>query len=128
MRLYSFEKLDVWNLARKLTKSIYQISAGFPDNEKFGLTSQIRRASISVSSNIAEGSSRKSGIEQARYTEIAFGSLLEILNQLIAANDLEYITEEVINNQRPLIEEIGNKLNKLKETQFKRGKSNQINR
>ena len=124
MRLYSFEKLDVWKLSRKLTKNIYQISAGFPDNEKFGLTSQIRRASISASSNIAEGSSRKSGIEQARYTEIAFGSLLEILNQLIAANDLEYITEEVINNQRPLIEEIGNKLNKLRETQLKRGKNN----
>lgn len=124
MRLYSFEKLDVWKLSRKLTKNIYQISAGFPDYEKFGLTSQIRRASISVSSNIAEGSSRKSGIEQARYTEIAFGSLLEILNQLIAANDLEYITEEVINNQRPLIEEIGNKLNKLRETQLKRGKNN----
>ena len=124
MRLYSFEKLDVWKLSRKLTKNIYQISAGFPDYEKFGLTSQIRRASISVSSNIAEGSSRKSGIEQARYMEIAFGSLLEILNQLIAANDLEYITEEVINNQRPLIEEIGNKLNKLRETQLKRGKNN----
>ena len=87
MRLYSFEKLDVWKLSRKLTKNIYKISAGFPDSEKFGLTSQIRRASISVSSNIAEGSSRKSGVEQARYTEIAFGSLLEILNQLIVAND-----------------------------------------
>ncbi len=124
MRLYSFEKLDVWKLSRKLTKNIYKISARFPDSEKFGLTSQIRRASISVSSNIAEGSSRKSGVEQARYTEIAFGSLLEILNQLIAANDLEYITEEVINNERPLIEEIGNKLNKLRETQLKRGKSN----
>ena len=124
MRLYSFEKLDVWKLSRKLTKNIYQISAGFPDSEKFGLTSQIRRASISVSSNTAEGSSRKSGIEQARYTEIAFGSLLEILNQLIAANDLEYITEEVVNKERPLIEEIGNKLNKLRETQLKRGKNN----
>ncbi|MBU8891520.1 MAG: four helix bundle protein [Bacteroidales bacterium] len=124
MRLYSFEKLDVWKLSRKLTKNIYQISAGFSDNEKFGLTSQIRRASISVSSNIAEGSSRKSGIEQARFTEIAFGSLLEILNQLIVANDLEYIKEEVLNNQRPLIEEIGNKLNKLKEAQLKRGKNN----
>ncbi|MCK5170132.1 MAG: four helix bundle protein, partial [Bacteroidales bacterium] len=67
---------------------------------------------------------RKSGIEQARYTEIAFGSLLEILNQLIAANDLEYITEEVINIQRPLIEEIGNKLNKLREIQLKRGRNN----
>lgn len=124
MRLYSFEKLDVWNLARKLTKNIYKISATFPDDERFGLTSQIRRASISVSSNIAEGSSRRSGIEQARYTEISFGSLLEILNQLIAANDLDYISEDIINNQRHLIEEIGNKLNRLREVQINRGKKN----
>ena len=120
MRLYSFEKLDVWNLSRKLTKDIYRISRIFPDDEKFGLISQIRRAAISVSSNIAEGSSRKSGKEQARYTEIAYGSLLEILSQLIAANDLEFITEDIIIAQRPLIEEIGNKLNKLKEAQLKR--------
>jgi len=121
MRLYSFEKLEVWNLGRELTKNIYKISRNFPEDERFGLTSQIRRASISVTSNIAEGSSRKSGKEQARYTEIAFGSLLEILNQLIAAGDLEYINEELIKSQRPLIEEIGNKLNRLRETQLKRG-------
>jgi four helix bundle protein len=120
MRLYSFEKLDVWNLSRNLTKDIYRISRMFPDDEKFGLTSQIRRASISVSSNIAEGSSRKSGKEQARFTEISYGSLLEILGQLIVALDLEFITEEILVKQRPLIEEIGNKLNKLKEAQLKR--------
>lgn len=121
MRLYSFEKLDVWKLGRELTKNIYKISRNFPEDERFGLTSQIRRASISVISNIAEGSSRKSGKEQARYTEIAFGSLLEILNQLIAADDLEYINGDVVIKQRPLIEEIGNKLNRLRETQLKRG-------
>ena len=120
MRLYSFEKLDVWNLSRKLTKDIYQISRMFPDDEKFGLRSQIRRAAISVSSNIAEGSSRKSGKDQARYTEIAYGNLLEILSQLIVANDLDFIKEDVILEQRPLIEEIGNKLNKLREAQLKR--------
>jgi len=120
MRLYSFEKLEVWQLGRKLTKNIYKISRSFPEDEKFGLTSQIRRASVSVTSNIAEGSSRKSGKEQARFTEIAFGSLLEILNQLIVANDLEYIAEEITENVRPLIEEIGNKLNKLRESQIQR--------
>lgn len=131
MRLYSFEKLDVWKLSRKLNKNIYQICEKFPDNEKFGLTFQIKRASVSISSNIAEGSSRKSGIEQARYTEIAFGSLLEVLNQLILANDLDYINEQTLNNERLLIEEIGNKLNKLKEAQLTRNKNssnNQINK
>jgi len=121
MRLYSFEKLDVWNLGRKLTKNIYKISKGFPEDERFGLTSQIRRASISVTSNIAEGSSRKSGKEQARYTEIAYGSLLEILSQLIVALDLGYIDDNFVKSERILIEEIGNKLNKLKEVQLKRG-------
>ena len=65
MREFSFEKLEVWQIARKFTKEIYRISSIFPDEEKFGLTSQIRRAAVSVSSNIAEGSSRRSGIEQA---------------------------------------------------------------
>lgn len=122
MRLYSFEKLEVWKLSRKLNKNIYQISSQFPNSERFGLTSQIRRASVSISSNIAEGSSRGSGIEQARYTEIAYGSLLEVLNQLILANDLEYINVDVVTNERELIEEIGNKLNRLKEAQVSRGR------
>lgn len=122
MRLYSFEKLDVWKLSRKLTKNIYEISAKFPDEEKFGLSSQIRRAAISVSSNIAERSSRKSGIEQARFTEIAYGSLLEVLNQLLTAFDLNFVNKEIVANERSLIEEIGNKLNRLRESQLKRGK------
>jgi four helix bundle protein len=120
MRLYSFEKLNVWKKARELNKSIYLISNDFPKEEKFGLTSQIRRASISISSNIAEGSSRKSSKEQARYTEIAYGSLLEVLSQLILANDLKYIDSETTLKIRELIEEIGNKLNKLKESQINR--------
>lgn len=120
MRLYSFEKLEVCKLARTLTKNIYLASKEFPDDERFGLTGQIRRAAVSISSNIAEGSSRQSGKEQARYTEIAFGSLLEVLNQLITASDLLFISEETVNLQRPLIEEIGNKLNKLRESQIAR--------
>jgi four helix bundle protein len=126
MRLYSFEKLNVWQKARELNKSIYLISNDFPKEEKFGLTSQIRRASISISSNIAEGSSRKSSKEQARYTEIAYGSLLEVLNQLILANDLKYIDSETTLKIRELIEEIGNKLNKLKESQINRHTHNRI--
>ena len=122
MRLYSFEKLEVWQLARKFTKEIYRISSAFPDEEKFGLTSQIRRAAISVSSNIAEGSSRRSGIEQARYTEIAYGSLLEVLNQLILAGDLNFIPEKEIKIQRPIIEELVNKLYKLRLSQLKKNK------
>jgi len=120
MRLYSFEKLNVWELSRKMNKDIYLLSKKFPNEEKFGLTSQIRRASVSVSSNIAEGSSRKSGKEQARYTEIAYGSLLEVLNQLILAEDLTFITSDELKETRKLIEKIGNKLYKLKLSQINR--------
>lgn len=120
MRLFGFEKLDVWKLGRELTKDIYKLSKSFPDDEKFGLTSQIRRASISITSNIAEGTARGSGKEQARFTEISYGSLLEVLNQLIAAYDLEYITEKQLNDKRPLIEELANKLNSLRNYQLTR--------
>jgi len=118
MRLFSFEKLDVWKLGRELTKDIYLLTRKFPDEEKFGLTSQIRRAVVSITSNIAEGSSRKSGKDQARFSEISYGSLLEVLNQLIVASDMDYISEEELNKQRPIIEELSNKLNGLRNYQL----------
>lgn len=118
MRLFSFEKLDVWKLSIKLTKLVYKLTKVFPDDEKFGLTSQIRRASVSIASNLAEGSSRISGKEQARFSEISYGSLHEVLNQLIIANELEYISEKELDNLRPLIEEIANKINSLRNYQL----------
>jgi four helix bundle protein len=120
MKIYYFEKLDVWQKGRNYVKAIYQTSQKFPLNEKFGMTSQIRRAALSINCNIAEGVSRQTGKEQARFTEIAYGSLMETLNLLILANDLAYISEEELNNYRPLVEEISNKLNSLLETQLKR--------
>jgi len=118
MKLFSFEKLDVWKLSMTLTKSVYELTDSFPDKEKFGLASQIQRASISITSNLAEGSSRISGKEQARFSEISFGSMLEVLNQLIIARELKYISETKLNNLRPLIEEIANKLNSLRKYQL----------
>ena len=118
MHSYSFERLEVWHLARQLVKDIYRISKKFPEDERFGLTHQIRKASISISSNIAEGSSRRTGKDQGRFTEIAFGSLMEVLNQLITAFDLEYIEYAEVENERPLIDVLANKLNKLHDTQM----------
>jgi four helix bundle protein len=120
MRIYYFEKLDVWQKGRALTKLIYQISQKFPSDEKFGMTSQIRRAVISINCNVAEGVSRQTGKEQARFTEIAYGSLMEVLNLLILANDLIFISDEELANLRLSIEEISNKLNSLRETQLRR--------
>ena len=99
---------------------VYKITKTFPSDERFGLVSQLRRASVSVSSNIAEGSGRTSFKEQARFSEISFGSLIEVLNQLILSNDLEYITENELNEFREIIEEIGNKINSLKLSQLNR--------
>ncbi len=119
MRLYSFEKLDVWQRSRELASRVYNLTLNFPAEEKFGLTNQMRRAAISVASNIAEGSSRSSMKDQARFSEIAFGSLMEVLNQLVISSDLKYLTEEELSQMRPLIEEIGNKLNSLRKFQLK---------
>ena len=96
MKTYSFEKLDVWQKSRTLVSWIYQISDEFPQAERFGITNQIRRAVVSISCNIAEGNSRSSGKEQARYTEIAFGSLLEVLNLLLLASDLKFVSDTCI--------------------------------
>jgi four helix bundle protein len=120
MRAYYFEKLDVWQKGRLLIKSIYKISQKLPNEEKFGIISQIRRAAISINCNIAEGVSRQTGKEQARFTEIAYGSLMEVLNLLILSQDLLFISDEEVIQLRPLIEEISNKLNSLRETQLKR--------
>ena len=115
MREYSFEKLRVWQESRELVKLIYQVSAGFPSEERFGLTSQIRSAVISISSNIAEGSGRKHSKEQKQFYSIAYASLMEVLNQLILASDLGFTEEQIVNEKyRPLIEEISLKLYKMK--------------
>ena len=116
---YPFEKLDVWRLSITLAKMIYQTSISFPETEKFGLTNQIRRASVSISSNIAEGSARTSSKDQARFYEIAFGSLMEVTSQLILAVELEYISHETNDDFRPQIDEIANKLNALRNSCFR---------
>ncbi len=117
---FSFEKLDVWQKAREYVVFIYNINNKFPDNEKFGISSQIRRASISIISNIAEGSSRSSLKEQIRFTEIAYGSALETYCQLISALDLGFLTKEEFEIGNEKLKEITNKLNALKNSQTKR--------
>ncbi|WP_299212856.1 four helix bundle protein [uncultured Dokdonia sp.] len=98
MRTFSFEKLNVWQKSRQLSVAIYTLTKSFPDEERFGLISQMRRCAVSVSSNIAEGSGRHSSKDKARFTEISYSSLLELLNQLILSQDLELISEEHIDN------------------------------
>jgi four helix bundle protein len=113
MYTFSFERLEVWIKSRFLTKKIYNITRDFPDSERFGLISQLRRAVISVCSNLAEGSSRKSKKDQSHFYSIAFSSLMETLNQLIICNDLEYLDLSALEELRSEICTISLMLNSL---------------
>ena len=83
--MFNFEKLDVWQEAIRFADLVYELTAGCPDEERFGLTNQMRRAAVSISSNIAEGSSRVSRTDFARFVEIATGSLFEVVSQTTIA-------------------------------------------
>lgn len=110
---YSFEKLNVWQEAQKLVVDVYHLLDDFPMFEKFTLCDQIRRAVISVPSNIAEGSGRKSLKEQIRFLEIAYGSLMETYNQLLIAIELCYISEESVETIKPRIDAVAKMINGL---------------
>ena len=90
---FNFEKLDVWREAIQFANLIYQLTSRFPERERFGLTNQMRRAAVSVSSNLAEGSSRISRIDFARFVEIATGSLFEVVSQAKISLDQHFLTQ-----------------------------------
>ena|SRR6187431_972108 len=119
MKIYSFEKLIVWQKSRKLAVIINKITRDFPKDEIFGMISQMRRCSISIASNIAEGSGRHSAKDKARFSEIAYSSALELINQLIISCDLEYVSEENYLTIRNEIEEITFMLDSLYKSQLK---------
>ncbi|MBP5629010.1 MAG: four helix bundle protein [Bacteroidaceae bacterium] len=112
--LYSFEKLEVWNEAKKLVVEVYHLLDKFPKIENYALCDQIRRAIVSVPSNIAEGSGRKSLKEQIHFIEIAYGSLMEAYNQLLIAVDLAYIDTESLMAIKPTIDSVARMLNGLR--------------
>ena len=100
MDAFSFFELRVYKESKELVKSIYQILENFPKFEIYALGDQLRRAVISIPSNIAEGSGRYSVKEKIHFVEIAYGSLTEVLCQLDIAHDLSYITDKELNNTK----------------------------
>lgn len=120
MYTFAFENLTVWQNTRKLVKSIYLTTRNFPDDERFGLVSQLRRAIISVSSNIAEGSSRITAKDQAHFYNTAYSSLMEVLSQVILSCDLDFISMEQYDVLREKIEEISIQLNALRNAAIKK--------
>ena len=110
---FSFEKLKAWQKARELVNSVYSVSNLFPSEEKFGMTSQIRRSALSIMANIAEGSGRTSKADQRNFYKIAYSSSLETLNWLILASDFKFIDEAQYIQLRRHISEVSFLINQL---------------
>ena len=117
---YSFETLQAWQEAKKLVVSVYRLLDHFPKFENYALCDQIRRAIVSVPSNLAEGSGRTSLREQIHFIEIAYGSLMEAYNQLIIATDLNYIDNQSLENLKPDIDTVAKLLNGLRSSFVKK--------
>jgi len=94
--LKNYKELKVWQKSYQLCLEIYQLTAGFPMDEKFGLTSQIRRCAVSVPSNIAEGYGRKTTADYIKFLYIAYGSNCEMETQIMLSGDLDYIDKPVM--------------------------------
>ena len=100
---HNFLNLEIWKRSRKLVKRIYQVTQSFPSEEKFGLSSQIRRCSVSVPSNIAEGCGRGTSPQLKHFLDISIGSLCELETQTYLSFDLDYFNQSTL---KELIDEI----------------------
>jgi four helix bundle protein len=112
--MFRFEKLDVWQKSLDMADAVYRLTRGFPDCERFGLTSQMRRAAVSVSSNIAEGSGRGSDKDFSRFVEIAYGSLMELISQLHIARKQGFISTQAARDLYRQADEVARMLSGLK--------------
>lgn len=104
MTIRTFKDLDAWKQGHEIVLQVYRCTKTFPKEEQFGLVNQMRRAAISVTSNIAEGFGRQTGKDKAQFYAIAKGSLLEIQSQLQATYDLEYVSKETFDTLDEAIE------------------------
>ena len=109
----NFRNLIIWKDAIEIVKNVYQLASRLPNEEKYGLKSQISRASVSIPSNIAEGSSKNSEIEYKRFLEIALGSAFELETQLIIIRELNLIELEDVNIVLDDLNKEQKKINKL---------------
>lgn len=114
------ERLEVWQLAKSLAKRLYEITATFPKHERFGLVDQIRRAGVSVMSNLAEGCGRTGSRDQAHFSQMAFGSLLELDAQLQLSVELKFLPDVEYERIRPATLNLVKRISALRTTQIKR--------
>jgi four helix bundle protein len=121
--MFRFEKLDVWRRAGRHAGNIYHATKQFPSDERFGLTSQMRRAAVSVAANIAEGSSRASDTDFARFIEIAYGSLMELVSHANIAKLHGLLTAEAYDEIYRESEELSKMLSGLRSSLLQRNAS-----
>lgn len=114
MKQNTFRDLDAYKAGKVLIKEVYRLLKKFPKEEQYAMCDQLRRAVISITSNIAEGSGRNSNKEKVRFLEISYGSLMEVLSQMDVACDLGYITNVEFNNIEAMVESVGRPLSGLK--------------
>lgn len=95
MKIQSFTDLHAWQEGHKLVMSVYKIANSFPSEEKFGLVDQMKRAAVSITSNIAEGFSRRGKKEKTQFFYMALGSITELQNQMLIARDIGYISKTI---------------------------------
>ena len=112
--MFSFENLKVYQQARQLVKDVYLLQNRFPKEERYALGDQVRRAAVSITANLAEGSGRQSLKEKIRFIEIAFGSMTEVFCALQTACDLGYIRNKELDALRPQFTEIAKMLSGLR--------------
>lgn len=117
---FPFESLDVWQGARHLVKEAYLLTKKFPKDELFGLMSQLKRASVSVANNLAEGSARSSLKDQAHFTSQAHGSLMETACDVILASDLGFATPEQTDPLLNHAYDLSVRIHNLRQSQLKR--------
>ena len=117
---FPHEKLEVWQVAKSLAKRVYEITARFPKDERFGLVDQMRRAGVSVMSNLAEGCGRTSARDQAHFSQLAFGSLLELDTQHQLSLDLGFLSAEDYQDIRHSVVELVKRISALRASQLKR--------
>ncbi len=114
--MFNFEKLEVWRKAIEFADQIYILTRSFPDSERFGLANQMRRAAVSISSNIAEGSSRSSKSDFARFIQIAAGSVFEVVSQATISKRQGFLSEEAFARLYAAAEEQSKMLSGLKKS------------
>jgi four helix bundle protein len=118
--MFNFEKLDVWQKAIDFADLVYSSTQAFPTDERFGLTNQMRRAAVSVSSNIAEGTSRMSKSDFKRFVEIATGSVFEVISQAFVGRRQGFLSDESFATFYSSAEEVGRMLSGLRKSLLSR--------